>query len=768
MADHVGRSPRRARSTRLVLVSGLAGLTAVGLAIAMGAGSFGRSTSPSSGASSGSSSTTLTDATSVALSTFDSCPALLDRYRTTALPLVGPWGLGGQMYPLAMERRSAIGGAAAPMASAAAGSADSSAASGSTSQSGTNVQVAGVDEADLVKRAGDLILTVSQDPRGTSPALVVLRTPPATANHRAAVRLGRLTLDWWPNSLLVDGHTVVLIGSAPQVIPSDTTKGGAPSRLMPTPGIERTRLDQVDLTDPAHPRRVRSLTVDGSVAGARSVDGVARLAITSWPRLTFENPYPITPMPDTPTSSSSLPPDSSPGSKLAPSGSAAPTDPQAMEKQATERNKARVRASTIDDWLPRYDLTESDGTTSSGRLLECTEVAAPPEPSGVQTLSMLTLDLRSHGLAEWQSTAVIAGGSTVYATADRTYVATTSIPDGLMGGVPRRGGSNLTTAIHVFDTSGRDRGRYLASGSVAGTLLNQFSMDAYDGVLRVATTDASAFWGIPMAVEGDAAVGSAGGTGVSGASAAPSPAASPAAPGSRVTTLRQDGERLVRVGEVDGLGRGEQIYAVRFVGPLGYVVTFRQTDPLFVVNLADPAHPKLTGELKLPGFSAYLHPAGDGLLLGVGQDATDEGRVTGLSLSLFDVHDPAEPRRIAKVKLPQAFSDAQGDHHAFTLAGDLVLIPFQRMTSETTQGSFDAGVMAVRLTGTRLSDPTLLRMHANGPVTNGSKGFETLMMIDTPRRTMVDDGTIWSIGAGAISGHDTTTLQRVGYTAFID
>lgn len=764
MADHVERSRRRTRSRWLIpgLVSGAAAATAVGLAIAMGAGSVGNTATPTSGATPGSA--TLDDAASVALSTFDSCPALLDHYRTTALPLVGPWGLGGSMYPGVLARESAnlSGGpqaSAEARAAAPAGSAaDSSSSTGSTSETGTNVQVAGVDEADLVKRAGDLIVTVSQDPRGSSPALVVLRTPPATANHRAAVRLGRLAVGWWPTSLLVEGRTVLLIGSSPEMLATTVTKGGVADRLMPTPSIGRTRLDQIDLTDPTRPRRVRTLTVDGSVAGARSVDGVARLAITSWPRLSFENPYPIAPMPDTPTSSeSSVAPDSSSGSTLAPPGTSAPTDPQAIEKQATERNTARVRASTIDDWLPHYDLTESDGTTSSGRLLDCTEVAAPAEPSGVQTLSMLTLDLRSHGLAEWQTTAVIASGSTVYATADRTYVATTSMPGGVVGGiVPRGGPTAATTAIHAFDTSGRDRGRYLASGSVTGTLLNQFSMDAHNGVLRVATTDASGFWGMPVGVAEAQPM----------ADAAASPAASPAAPGSRVTTLRQDGERLVRIGEIDGLGRGEQIYAVRFVGPVGYVVTFRQTDPLFVLNLSDPAHPKLTGELKLPGFSAYLHPAGDGLLLGVGQDATDAGRVTGLSLSLFDVHDPTDPQRIAKVKLPQAFSDAQGDHHAFTLAGDLVLIPFQRMTSETTQGSYDAGVMAVRLTGTRLSEPTMLRMHTNGPVTNGSAGFEALMMTDTPRRTLVDDGTIWSIGAGAISGHDVSTLQRVGYTPF--
>ena len=128
--------------------------------------------------------------------------------------------------------------------------------------------------------------------------------------------------------------------------------------------------------------------------------------------------------------------------------------------------------------------------------------------------------------------------------------------------------------------------------------------------------------------------------------------------------LRPEGNELVQIGEVDGLGTNEQIHAVRFLGTQGYVVTFRQTDPLFVIDLSDPTAPALSGELKIPGYSAYLHPVGDGLLLGVGQDATDEGRVLGTQLSLFDVHDPANPVRLSTLPIGGS-SEAEWDHHAF-------------------------------------------------------------------------------------------------------
>ena len=144
--------------------------------------------------------------------------------------------------------------------------------------------------------------------------------------------------------------------------------------------------------------------------------------------------------------------------------------------------------------------------------------------------------------------------------------------------------------------SGSDRTQYRASGEVTGWLLNQFSMDEHKGNLRVASTDSPPFWDLGSSE-------------------------------SLVTVLAERNGRLEEVGRVGGLGKGEQIQAVRFLGDLGYVVTFRQVDPLYVVDLSDQAKPRVAGELKILGYSAYLHPLGENLLLGVGQDATKQGAV---------------------------------------------------------------------------------------------------------------------------------------------
>jgi uncharacterized secreted protein with C-terminal beta-propeller domain len=167
----------------------------------------------------------------------------------------------------------------------------------------------------------------------------------------------------------------------------------------------------------------------------------------------------------------------------------------------------------------------------------------------------------------------------------------------------------------------------VASGSIPGSLLNQYSLSEHNGVLRAATT-----------------VGQK---------------------SSAVYALRRDSGTLTQIGEVGGLGKGERIYAVRFVGAVGYVVTFRQTDPLYTIDLRDPSKPRIMGELKIPGYSAYLHPVGADRLIGLGQDATDQGRITGTQISLFDVGNLADPRRIAQFKIPKAHSEAEFDPHAF-------------------------------------------------------------------------------------------------------
>ncbi len=232
------------------------------------------------------------------------------------------------------------------------------------------------------------------------------------------------------------------------------------------------------------------------------------------------------------------------------------------------------------------------------------------------------------------TTSVMATGDTVYASQDRMYISTNEWIQPTLD-EQERGvwEENYQTGIHRFALPADGAAVYEASGTVDGHLLNQFSMHDRDGTFFVATTT-----GTPWSSRQSE---------------------------SQIVAMQPNGEVLEQIGQVGGLGKGEQIFSVRYVDDTAYVVTFRQTDPFYVVDLSSPTDMVVRGELKIPGVSNYLHPISDTLVLGVGQDATDQGRQTGSKVSLFDVSDPGDPREIDVWTLPGASSDAEFDHRAF-------------------------------------------------------------------------------------------------------
>jgi hypothetical protein len=248
--------------------------------------------------------------------------------------------------------------------------------------------------------------------------------------------------------------------------------------------------------------------------------------------------------------------------------------------------------------------------------------------AAVEITTITVFDLASPTLAH-RSRCFVGGSEALYLAADGLYLATTrtaSAGTGVGAVFP----ADMRTDIHRFSLAG-ERPDYRASGSVDGHLgwdeeRRPYRFSAWNGDLRVLSFTGSVGWAVPA----DAGV------------TAPSPAT--------LTVLREDGDRLRELARLPNASRpaplgkpGEQVYAVRFVQDRGYVVTFRQVDPLYVLDLADPADPRAAGVLELPGFAQDLLPLGDGWLLGIGRDAGPDGVVTGLQVTLFDVRDPAQP-----------------------------------------------------------------------------------------------------------------------------
>jgi hypothetical protein len=224
------------------------------------------------------------------------------------------------------------------------------------------------------------------------------------------------------------------------------------------------------------------------------------------------------------------------------------------------------------------------------------------------------------------------------------------------GGAASTAGSAATgqqTDIYRFDITSPGPPRFAAGGSVPGYLIDQYALSEWQRHLRVATT-AGTSWALADGPPADAQTSS-----------------------SAVYVLSIRGPVMRLAGHVTGLGRTERIYSVRFMGPIGYVVTFRQTDPLYTVDLSDPAQPRVRGSVALTGYSAYLHPASGTRLIGIGRQADAMGHVGGTQVSLFDVSDLAAPTRMATLALTATISSAEFDPHAFLYwpATHLMVVP---------------------------------------------------------------------------------------------
>ena len=169
---------------------------------------------------------------------------------------------------------------------------------------------------------------------------------------------------------------------------------------------------------------------------------------------------------------------------------------------------------------------------------------------------------------------------------------------------------------------------------------------------------------------------------------------------SKVSVLTRNGSDLEVVGEVGDMGRGERIFSVRFVGDTGYVVTFRQTDPFYTVDLSEPTNPVVRGELKITGYSGYLHPLSDGLVLGIGQDATDTGQTTGAKVTLFDVSNLDQPVALDSWVTSGGSSAVEWDHRSFLWwpASELAVLPFNNWYSDFS------GAVALRISNETITE----------------------------------------------------------------
>ena len=494
-----------------------------------------------------------------ALAPAASCEELVDHYVENLVEEVTPWGWGGGgpwyaasgvvrdgFVELQSSRVSLSSPASAPFAPGEVGS----------SETGTNVQEQGVDEPDVVKTDGSLLVRLDG---------AELTTYDVSGDR--VRELGTLDLDAPRES----GHEL-LLGDDVALVTS--------VRYRPQGGM-RTVLRHIDLSAPEAPLVDDTWSYDGRLLSSRLTGDTVRLVVGSGPPdLDFVHPR------------------------------------RGLDRgEALRRNRRLVRQTTVEDWLPSM---HRDDTTSP--LLACPDVHLPEDFSGAGSVAVVGFDLTDP--AEQTTVGVAAPASTVYTAGDRLYLATSAGWGWGWGwgwgarticcwGPPSGERTDGYTDLHAFALDGPATA-YAGSGEVAGTVADRWSMDSADGVLRVAIG--------PSQETGNF---------------------------NSVVTFAEEEGRLVEKGRVDKLGVNETIQSVRWFDDLAIVVTFRQVDPLYTIDLSDPLRPRLLGKLKIPGFSSYLHPIGEDRLLGLGTDASLDGRTRGAQAAVFDIRNLRDPKRIS-------------------------------------------------------------------------------------------------------------------------
>ena len=413
---------------------------------------------------------------------------------------------------------------------------------------------------------------------------------------------------------------------------------------------EQSEVLEIDISDAASPTLLRELNLDGRFLSARLVGDDLRVAMQHTSVIPYVSPWSFG-WPN-------------------------------RESNATRYNEALQASFKLGQWYPLFSLQDyKTNKPDFGYTVECSQAFAPEDRLPTRwgelpsTAFMLSFDL-TEGIGEWGSVAVLgmATNPTVYASQDSLYLA-----------APHEW---WDTAIHRFDISDPLEPSYFGGAVVGGQMLSQWSLSEHDGYLRVATTERRQWPWVSSVTVFEAVTDE-----------------------SEDDAVRPTGS-LEQVGQVTGLGTTEEIKSVRFAEDVGYVVTFRLVDPLYVLDLSDPADPQQVGELKIPGFSRYLHPLGGGLLFGVGRDADPRtGWERGLQATLFDVSDPANPTQLAVLPLgDDAFSPVESDHRAFRYQDGVAWIPVGP-NNDWLRQSHDGAFFGVRVTTEGLTHESTLRIH---------------------------------------------------------
>jgi len=442
--------------------------------------------------------------------------------------------------------------------------------------SATNIQVAGVDEADIVKTDGEYIYLVSGQK-----VIIMKAYPPEQAQVLSEIKLEGIAI-----GIFINGDRLVVFEEETPYY--DVRLGPTGEFYMPSIAYytsPKTYIKVYDVSDRENPRLQRELSADGQYVSSRMIGDYAYVVINE----------PVYGEDDEP----SLPRIYSGGNE--------------KEIPATD-----IYCCNVSDYYYMYT-------------------------------TIMAINTQNDDQKATYATMLLGASSNLYVSLDNIYL-TLPVWGGYMGDFQK-------TSVHRIHIAGNNM-TYVASGEFPGMVLNQFSMDEYGDYFRVATTTRER------------------------------------TPRNNIYILDM---ALNITGSLENLAPGETIYSARFMGERGYLVTFKQVDPLFVIDLSDPYNPEVLGYLKVTGYSDYLHPYDETHIIGIGKETTDAGEFAwyqGVKISLFDVSDVSNPREISKVEIGDRGTDSPvlWDHKAFLFDKSRNLLVMPILVAEVDQSEYPQGV----------------------------------------------------------------------------
>ena len=510
----------------------------------------------------------------------------------------------------------------------------SSEESGSIDYSETNVQVQGVDEADIIKTDGEYIYTI-------------------TGNNFFIVKAGEdakivysTTLDNRPTGMFIEDNKLALFGYF------NDNDYYEEIGIRPASGM--TFFDIYDVSDYSSPKVVEELKFEGRYMASRMMDGIVYLALQVRPevrdiyptpiivqdgnvdRINSNNIYYFSIPYDYPQLVSLHSIDIGDGELK---DSVAVTMDNYQTLYMSEKNIFLVGTQYINEWNIQRKITQD---ILKPRL-------TTPDKELIAKIKRTDNDILNQAEKENKIMNVYYKFMSALSQSEQEKL-NDEIEDALASEMKKIKYFEYTVIERVSVDDGFIDVE--ANGKVPGRIINQFSLDEKDTYLRIATTINSRWnrW-----IEGD---------GKRQAST------------NNVWTLNSE---LEMAGQLTGLAEDERIFSTRFAGDRLYMVTYKQVDPFFVIDLSNPKKPELLGDLKITGFSRYLHPYDETHIIGIGHEATESGRTTGLKISLFDVSDVNNPKEVAKFVTDERYArtSAEYEHKAFLFdkARELLVIP---------------------------------------------------------------------------------------------